>query len=169
MAQVSHSMAVAAHYHSDQSEVWADIAEKSVRMKASSPTGAMDALFVDNTGFIDECVASLGASERQVGALFAIGGRVLGFDLFEAEMTLRKLLPKLVRAAAIDALDEAFADPNAGGMREETFVQYAGEAAVQATAAIGMGTDLRLTAQGLTGAALTVEGRVVHLSAFALS
>jgi hypothetical protein len=71
MAQVSQSMAFG-HYTSDQSEVWADIAEKSSRLNTSSPTGAMAALFADNTAFIDECAASLPAGDHQVGALFTI-------------------------------------------------------------------------------------------------
>jgi hypothetical protein len=34
-------------------------------------------------------------------------------------------------------------------------------------AAVGLGTDVRLVAPSLTGAALVYEERVVHLSAFA--
>ncbi len=34
--------------------------------------------------------------------------------------------------------------------------------------ALGEGQDVRLTGQGLTGAALAVNGRVVHLSAFSV-
>lgn len=168
MAQVTHSMS-AGHYSSDQSDVWADIAEKSARLKSSSPTGAMEALFVDHAVFIDQCVAFLGAVNGQVGTLFTIDGRVLGFDLFESPATLRKLLPKLVRAAAVDALDGIHDKAAANGIPPDVFVTYTKEATVQASAAIGMGTDLRVTAPGLTGAALAAEGRLVHLSAFAVS
>ena len=41
MAQVTASMKTAGLHRSDQSEVWADIAEMSARLKSSSPTGAM--------------------------------------------------------------------------------------------------------------------------------
>ena len=55
----------------------------SARLKSSSSTGAMEALFVDNARFIDECVSACRPAGGQVGALFAVGGRVVGFDLFE--------------------------------------------------------------------------------------
>jgi hypothetical protein len=167
MAQVTHSMS-AGHYASDQRDVWADIAGKSARLKSSSPTGAMEALFVDHAAFIDECVASLPPADGQVGALFAIDGRAVGFDLFESPAVLRKLLPKLVRAAAVDALDDA-AGSRGGGMAAQAFVQYASCSPTHEAAAIGMGTDVRLTAAGLTGAALVADGRILHLSAFAVS
>jgi hypothetical protein len=45
--------------------------------------------------------------DGQVGALFAIGDRIVGFDLFDSADTCRKLLPKLVRSYAIDAIDSS--------------------------------------------------------------
>ena len=171
MAQVTQSM-TAGLYCSDQSDVWADIAEKSARLKSTSPTGAMEALFVDHSAFIDECVASLGPVELQIGAVFVIGSRVVGMDLFDAPSTLPRLLPKLVRAVAVDALD---ADVRPGDTKAstdqpsvESFLAAALEASVRESPAVGVGTDLRFTAPGLTGAALVDDGRVVHLSAFTM-
>ena len=50
-----------------------------------------------------------------------------------------------------------------------TFLQKTQEAASRAHAAIGEGTDVRLYAQDLAGAALVEGGRVVHLAAFRLA
>ncbi len=116
MAQVTASMKTAGLHHSDQSEVWADIAEMSARLKSSSPTGAMAAIFSDHATFIDQCAASMPAVENQVGAIFTIGTRVVGADLFDAPETMRKLLPKLVRAVAVDALDADGAEQSTGAI-----------------------------------------------------
>lgn len=39
--------------------------------------------------------------------MFAIGGKVSGFELFDSPDTLRKLWPKLLRSYGLDALDRA--------------------------------------------------------------
>jgi hypothetical protein len=114
--------------------------------------------------------------EGQVGAVFAIGEQVLGLDLFDAASTLRTYLPKLVRGYALDAIDalppDAGAVPVPGGTaivdRARHFL--AGVASIEARTypAVGLGSDLRLAGDGIAGAALTFEDRVVHLSAFHL-
>ena len=122
MAQVTASMKTAGLHHSDQSEIWADIAEKSARLKSSSPTGAMAAIYSDHAKFIDECAASMPAVENQVGAIFTIGTRIVGTDLFDAPETMRKLLPKLVRAVAVDALDADGPEQSTGSSSIEVFL-----------------------------------------------
>ena len=126
-----------------------------------------------------------------MGALFAIGGRVIGFDLFDRPSTLRKVLPKLVRSAAIDAIDGA-ASPSdqsrgfrlprperAEASRRQAegvvvlaqaaqFLAVTAQAPQHVTPALGLGDDCRLTASHMAGAALLTGHRVVHLSAFAL-
>ena len=125
----------------------------------------MEAPFIDNAAFIDECVSACGPADGQVGAAFAIGGAVVGFDLFDSPVVLRKLLLKLVRAVAVDALDAAAAPPPTVGSVER-FLAAVAKASVHETAAVGMGIDLRLSAVELTGTSLLDQGRVVHLSAF---
>jgi hypothetical protein len=169
MAQVTRSMATAGRYYSDQSQVWADIADKSFRLESPSPTGAMEALFVTHAPFIDECVASLGPVDCQVGVVFTIGERVAGLDLFDSTVTLERLLPKLTRAVAVDALDPQAAAATSETTSIDSFLGAVTEAAVLESPALGVGTDLRLTGAGLAGAALVEGGRVVHLSAFSVS
>lgn len=113
VAQVTQSIRDRGDHMSDQAGVWADIAALSSRLHTSSPTGAMEALFDQHSGFIDRCVDACRPVDGQVGALFSIDGRVVGLDLFDRESTLRTLLPKLVRSVAVDALDvsEGVAQP----------------------------------------------------------
>ena len=46
------------------------------------------------------------------------------------------------------------------------FLKRVADAKVSTFAGVGEGQDLRLEADGLTGAALEVDDRIVHLSAF---
>ena len=107
-------------------------------------------------------------------------GRVVGFDLFDRPSRLRKVLPKLVRSAAIDAIDAA-ASPSdqSRGFRVQAegavvlalaaqFLAVTAQAPQHVTPALGLGEDCRLTASHMAGAALLTDQHVVHLSAFAL-
>jgi hypothetical protein len=174
-AQVTESIRSSGSRFSDHADIWSDIAAKSGRLRSSSPTGAMQAMFLDHADYIDACVEALSPVEGQVGALFAIGGRVVGFDLFASDATFGKLLPKLVRSVAIDARDAGgggSADappPSTLRTRAGDFLHAAAEAALHVAPAVGLGEDVRLSAPGLTGAALVVEEQVLHLAAFAIA
>ncbi len=56
---------------------------------------------------LDEWLGSLHVPEDCAGAAFAFGGRVVGVELFDRPATLQKVLPKLARAYALDALEHA--------------------------------------------------------------
>jgi hypothetical protein len=153
----------------------------------------MEEIFSVHAGFADRCVESLLPIERQCGALFLIDGRVVGFDLFDRALTLRRLLPKLVRSVAVDALDRemdgspthdyvedpAMPMPKADRRKcartvsptlltqiADDFLEKTCAADTHDAPAVGLGRDLRLVAPQISGAALNVNGSLVHLSAF---
>ena len=173
MEQVSDAMRSHGARHADQADIWNDIALKSERMNARSETGAMDALFLDHASFVEKAVDVFAAQPKQTGALFAVSGRLLGFDLFDRASTLRKLLPKLVRAAAVDALDTAHLAPRRrkkstlAAEADQFFAALSASPALR-TPAIGQGEDVRISAPGLTAASLVDGDAVIHLSAFRL-
>ena len=175
MAQVSQSIAYSGSRMSDQSAVWADIAEKSARLHSTSATSAMEQMFTDHSVSIDRYVAGCSPVEGQIGALFAIDGRIVGFDLFDDAATCRKLLPKLVRSYAVDAIDRWSESDSSKENRPvrrpiaplvQGFFAATAAAPQQRLPAVGLGEDIRLSANGLVGAALVLDDRVVHLSAF---
>lgn len=106
MAQVSKSMREGNSRAADQHAVWDSISLKAARMGTKSETGAMADVFKDNEAHIERCVNAVTCEPGQVGAVFRIGGKVSGIELFDYPQTFAKLLPKLVRSYALDALDE---------------------------------------------------------------
>lgn len=170
--QVTESLLSVGARRSDQAAVWADISEKAVRLESVSDTSAMETMFERHADSIEEFVEGLAPVPAQVGALFAIGGRIAGLDLFGSDVLLRKLLPKIVRSYALDAIDPASRTTsdksNDEGLRTgaEQFLQKCAAAPAKAVPALGLGQDVRLDAPGVAGAALVHEDRVVHLSAF---
>jgi antitoxin (DNA-binding transcriptional repressor) of toxin-antitoxin stability system len=101
--------------------------------------------------------------------LFAIGGHVVGMDLFDCRHTLTKLLPKLVRSYALDALESQAIPSKAFNLSDvQKFITALSSAKAEVFPSVGEGEEVRLAAHGLTAAALVARDRVVHLSAFNL-
>jgi hypothetical protein len=182
--QVTESMLCTGARMSDQAAVWEDIAEKSRRLKARSETSAMAAMYVDHAVSIDEFVDGLAPFPGQVGALFTIGERIAGLDLFTSDTLLRKLLPKIVRSYALDAIDPDEGAPEFGEAESprrrahrhgtsrrtaaEHFIHRCATAEGKSVPALGLGEDVRIEGRGLSAAALVYNEQVVHLSAFAV-
>ncbi len=168
-AQVSASLRSDGSRRSDQSEVWNDISERAARMDARSDTSAAAALYETHRSSLEDYCRAFAPSEHQTGALFAINGKAVGFDLFDSPSTLASLLPKLVRSYALDAID---ANAQEVKTRKESdakaLIAEAAQASVERFPAIGEGEDLRLRSEHLSGGALAVEDRLVHLCAFRL-
>jgi hypothetical protein len=155
--------------HADQQAIWEDIAAKSVRMQAASDTGAMSAIFERHAAPIEAYAGAITAVDGQLGAVFAIDGRVKGLDLFDAAETLRQVLPKLVRSYAADAIESGRRPARKASARKaEEFLQAVSAADARSVPAVGEGVDLRFESSTVTGGALAVEGRLVHLAAFAV-
>lgn len=154
---------------SDQGEVWSDIAMMTDRLSVDAPTHAMADAFEQHAPAIEDFVRAFAPVEVQVGAAFAVGGRTSGMDLFDCPATLAKMLPKLVRSYALDALatDPASEAPSATGAAR--LLQAVCDATVSVHPAVGEGEDLRFEGPRLAGGALAAWGRIVHLAAFRVS
>ena len=164
---VSYCMASGHGRMSDQGDVWDSISEKMSRMEVNSPTMAMEDSYEQVRPRLNEFIGAFTAQDEQVGALFTINGEISGLDLFDSHDTISKLMPKLVGSYAIDALDRfnpVSEAPESGIARE--FLNVVAAAQVSAHEAVGMGTDLRFQSQFVSGGALEVDDRVVHLCAF---
>ena len=165
--QVSMSLQFDGVRRSDQSDVWRGIDEKLAQSGTHSASRAMADAFENRRAGLDEFVAAMRAHPGQTGALFEIDGTVVGLDCFDCADTLSRLLPKLVRSYAMDALDSPW--PMAQTVSAETartFLRLAGEAEVMAHPAIGLGQDLRFASAEVSGAALWWGDAPVHFCAF---
>ncbi len=173
MAQVSDSIKFHGRPFSDQGAVWDDIDEKLRSFSMASPTSAMSDIFEQQSRKLDEYVGSFKTSEGQTGVMFAINGKIMGFDLFDCAETLQKLFPKLMRSYALDALDSATSKDAKAKIPSPAsaakFLQSVRRAEMTTSPAIGEGEDVRLSARNTTGAALAIKERVIHMGAFRLA
>ncbi len=169
MSAVSSSLRESDHRVSDQQQVWQDIDGVLCDLAVHSPTSAMSDIYDSYSNDLDERVQAFAAIEGQAGAVFAINGEVIGLDLFDLASTFRKLLPKLVRSYALEALARRAATDKSEAPRQmaaHELLSSVAEARAECFPAIGEGEDVRIQGMNLSAAALVARGRVIHLCGF---
>lgn len=151
---------------SDQGEVWHDIDDKMRSMDVSSSTSAIADAYTHFADDVEAFVAAFEACAAQVGACFAINGRVRGLELFDNSDTCARLLPRLIRSYALDAIEERTSPPATDAHGVDDFLRAVSACAVDRFTARGEGEDLRIRSNTVAGGALAARSRIVHLCAF---
>lgn len=152
---------------SDQSEVWTEVSRKLETMGSFSASNDLTQTYSDYSEKLNKTVEQLKAPAGACGAVFVVGGRIAGVDLFDRPATLEKLWPKLIRAYAIDAFEETeSAAPVVTPDAVKTWLKSALEAKAQSFKSPGVGDDVRLEGATLIGAGLVVEEHPVHVELF---
>ena len=165
-ARVSASLRDVGYRDSDQSEVWDDIGLKMANMEVDSSTDAIADAYEHFAGSVDEYVKAFNTSETQVGACFSINGKIRGVELFDMSDTCGKLMPKLIRSYALDAIEERQESTTAESQSISDFIQAVAAAPADSFDALGEGEDLRIHSNSIAGGALAARERLVHLCAF---
>jgi hypothetical protein len=144
MEQVSRSLCLNGEAVSDQTAVWAAISAKSARMRVASPSGAMAALFESRRDDLQDYLDAIPTSDGQFGAVYAIGGAIVGMEIFDSDTTFKKLAAKLVASYALDAmeLNQRGEPPDAHAVR--SFIDSVRMARRQRSATVGVGETVRL-------------------------
>jgi hypothetical protein len=169
LRQVSRAMAETGRASSDQRAVWNDIGEMLCDLETDSPSNAMRDAYRRHETTIEDYVRAIPHESDQAGGVFAINGVVLGLEVLDNVETMRKMLPKLVRSYALDAIGSQAARPQPIQERSVSdFLEDVAAAHTRSSRAIGMGRDVRLSGRRIAGGALVDRDHVVHLSAFRL-
>jgi len=165
---VTQSLKAAGSRYASQAEVWSEIEDLDGDMGTRSPTRAMRDSYEQRRQSLEEYVQALPMVKDQVGAAFALNNRLVGLDLFDHPHTLSRILPKLIRSHAMEALREP--DTVAEVASVDAARDFIGEIVNATTTrypAIGEGEDLRLESNQIVGGALEARARLIHLCAFA--
>lgn len=166
--QVTASYAKGGFAESAQGEVWKEVSRKLHCLGSVSPSRALQQSYADYEGRFQEVMKLVNVTRDCCGAAFAIGGRVVGMDVFDRPSTLAKLWPKVARAYAIDGMEEkdgAAAEVSPAAVRD--WLKGATDASQEAYKSPGLGEDVRVRGQGVVGGGLVVDGSPVHVELFA--
>ncbi len=151
----------------DQSRVWRGVDDLLLWAGAKSETSAMTEAYSALDGPLGGYARAFRAVEGQVGLAFAVGGELVGLDSFDSPETLSRLMPRLLRSYAMDAVpaDGHAKPPDSRAVMELIF--EAGASELDAIPSAGMGRLLCSTTCRTVGQALIAETSVLHLSIFA--
>jgi hypothetical protein len=116
-----------------------------------------------------EYVQHFSPADAQVGAVFAINGKVVGLDSFGNAECFAKVFKKLLESYALDALDwyDPEQEKKVSSRELSRFLEDCLAAATETHRGVGLGTDHRIESEKTTGFALMLDDRLLHLCIFA--
>ncbi|MFH2098063.1 MAG: DUF6569 family protein [Pseudomonadota bacterium] len=166
---VSQNLAAGKGFRSDQRRIWNDIGGKARRLRSDAPTGAMADVYESARERMEGYLPDFHLVECQVGAIFAINGEIACMDFFGWADTFERFFQKLVGSHVLDAVDRTGEEGSRKGVppdKARRFLESVTWCDFQSLPSIGVGKSLRLDSPSLSGAALAIEGKLLHLSAF---
>ena len=119
-SSASHSLDAGREARSDQGAVWLDVSDSLSSSGVESPSMAMSELFVERGDELARYSEKLPPPEEANGLAVMSGNRLLGVELFDHPATCRRAWPRLIQAAAADALlEKEGARPESEQQRDE--------------------------------------------------
>jgi hypothetical protein len=151
----------------DQASVWQEVSRKLGTTGSSSSSDALQDVFLNYERKLEESLENLPAPAECNGAVFIVGGRIAGADLFDKPATLRKLWPKLIKSCTLDALEPSMESPGLMAQEEiSSWLDAAASATVESFPSPGVGRDMRIEGEDVMGASLVVAEHPVHMELF---
>jgi hypothetical protein len=158
--------------YSDQGAVWSTIDAELSRVHKHNPTASLlasEALLEDDS-VLREATTELiarGPLPGQCGVVVSHGSRIVAVEVFATPGLLRSNWEPLVRAIMLDTPVELRGRPSAS--RALDFLHRIATATSTDAPGVGLGRESHVRTGRLVGQALTLDGFVVHASAFALA
>ena len=164
-ASVACSLRVDGSFRSDQGAVWDQVSESLAELGAPSATADFRAGREKAAHQIEDIVQAVRPLDKQVGAIFLAGGKILGCELLATSDLFARALGKIVRSFAFEVLS---IKETKGISMDEAMSWWEKILSAKLTrhASPGTGEDIRLDTPELLGSGLYWNGNLVHLSCF---
>lgn len=166
---IHESYRLAAAPVSYRSNVRAEVDRMRRALGCRSLSASLCRAYQEFAEYVEEMLGGIPAPKDCRGVVVVSGSRLRGIDLFDSPETLAHYWDGLLRSFGLDAvLEDPPADaPALDGPGIRGLLATLGDAEVSSYASPGLGDDLRFRTAGLFGAALVLEGSVVHAELFA--
>lgn len=165
---VTANLRTKAAYDADQAAVWREVDRKMAAVDTVSTTSALHDAYVQSEEKLAAYLDAFAPGEEAHGFLVAINGEVVGGDLFDHPDTLHRLWAKLMRGYALDALERAHRPSlSSPGLTDtQQFITKAQNAHDEIYESVGLGSDVRLSSEQVSGSGLLWNDQLVHASLF---
>lgn len=148
---------------SDQGEVWRQVGAYAAANNVTSGTAALEDVNRARASALSGDLAELALEPGQIGLAIAGADGVLGVDLFDRPSILETHLKEILSGYAMDQGDVGLSTTLAD---VERFLEAVDRAGRVAQPGVGLGEELHLRSEDITGVGLSYEGQLVHLAAF---
>ena len=157
-------------HRSDQGRLWEEVARQQGALGAFSGTSAMS----DTFGAYGERLAEFRKQVPYVdgasGVAVAVGGKVVGWDLFDKPSTCRKVWDRLLSGCLLDALEAKGQEAHAKVADVERLVAGMNDRPWKPVETVGEGEECRAESEAAEHAsALSLGGVLIHGSLVAES
>lgn len=151
----------------DQAAIWSEVHRKQREFACYSPTSALHDVYEYRRHDIESYLSVFQPLPNQVGAVFAVNGEIIGVEAFDSPETFRKMFPKLLRSYALTAMSRARQETRAVRVgKVEEFLNAVANAPAESFQPVGLGREVHLNDERVSGCALLFEERLIHLYAF---
>ncbi len=164
--QVTDNLEMNRYYEADQGDIWHEIHRKQAKMKAESPTGAMNDIYRNYDKDIERIVSGIEHIPGQAGVAVFINGGFACMDLFDTPEILKKIWSKLLSSYAMEALEYLNEERLTEKPDINKVIKAVSESRFQEYPSPGMGTNIRIKGEKIIGAGLFYEQWLFHLSIF---
>ncbi len=158
----------------NQNKIWNDVAEKSQQSGVNSQTGTMQDVYADRTvqkrtGTYLAALKHVAKKEKNmIGVVMVSKNRIASVDVFANPVLMKKMWPKLLLAAVVDAITQekkSQAGPSIEDVRRFMEIGLAGKR--KKIDNPGLGREYLIEGrEDVSGSVLVCNGAVIHLGLF---
>ena len=151
----------------DQQQTWEQINRKFSSFNDYSSSESMQDIYKNKEDILAEFEKELTMPENAVGCIFAIGNRVLGFELFSSHQLFADLYPQLLKSYALDAIERKNRNNNLPSLDDaKKIIHDADNSLAKQCKNSGLGNLFTINTNDICATILMLDDKIIHFTCF---
>ena len=150
----------------DQQQAWEQINRKFSNFNDYSSSESMQDIYKNKENILKEFERELIMPEHAVGAIFAIGNRVLGFELFSNHNLFSSHYAQLLKSYALDAIEKRSSDATPSLSDAKQLLNEADNSVAKQCKNNGLGNLFTINSDNICATVLILNGTIIHFTCF---
>ena len=151
----------------DQQQTWEQINRKFSSFNDFSSSESMQDIYKNKENILVEFEKELTMPENAVGCIFAIGNRVLGFELFSSHQLFADLYPQLLKSYALDAIERKNRNNNQPSLDDaKKIIHDADNSLAKQCKNSGLGNLFTINTNDICATILMLDDKIIHFTCF---
>ncbi|MDI6697570.1 MAG: hypothetical protein QME85_01360 [Candidatus Saccharicenans sp.] len=172
-------------YITDQDKIWNDIDLMAARFDVDSPTAAMSDIYEAKKKDLEDYLRAFQLTPGQKGLMVFIEARPVGLEFVSRDTAFSRLYQKLLKSYVLEAIGLKYEKQTGKKPRRQkeknpetgspvssdlarAFIEEASRCEEKRFQSVGLGVSCRYLSNSIIGAALEVDGAVLHLVFFSV-